>query len=196
MPMPRSSSKPASAGAGPHQQPAIHRFHMRAVVGDKARKRQSPACAACSSASARRDLPDPERPRISTALAPTSTAEAWRCDWSRRRQANDEARAEHLRSSPPRRRRRCGSPPRCARHAPRRSVCRSKARGRNSGRSPGAAGRYRSARKCDRTRPGACPGPSSSTTISTSLLSRRQVTRTVPPGGEKERALSIRLPIT
>ena len=32
--------------------------------------------------------------------------------------------------------------------------------------------------------------------ISTSFFSRRQVTRTVPPGGENERALSIRLSIT
>ena len=40
------------------------------------------------------------------------------------------------------------------------------------------------------------PGPSSSTTISTSPLSLRQVIRTVPSGGENERALSIRLLIT
>ncbi len=40
---------------------------------------------------------------------------------------------------------------------------------------------------------GRMPGPSSSTTISTSFFSRRQVMRTVPPGGENERALSTRL---
>ena len=36
-----------------------------------------PCAAACSSASASRDLPEPDGPRISTARAPTSTAEAW-----------------------------------------------------------------------------------------------------------------------
>ncbi len=37
------------------------------------------------------------------------------------------------------------------------------------------------------------PGPSSSTRISTSPRTLRQVIRTVPPAGENERALSIRL---
>ena len=40
---------------------------------------------------------------------------------------------------------------------------------------------------------GTDPGPSSSTMISTSSFKRRHVMRTVPPGGENERALSTRL---
>ena len=90
----------------------------------------------------------------------------------------------------------CGSRPRCGRHGLRRSAWRSTGRARNSGRSPDAAGRCRSARRSSRSASGRMPGPSSSTTISTSFFSRRQVTRTVPPGGENERALSIRLSTT
>ena len=62
--------------------------------------------------------------------------------------------------------------------------------------NPGPGGRCRSGRRSCRLRPGAMPGPSSSTMISMSSLVRRQVTRTMLPGGENERALSTRLSIT
>ena len=48
-------------------------------------------------------------------------------------------------------------------------LARSTGRGRNSGRTPGAAGRCRSARKSFPSRPASTPGPSSSTMISTSF---------------------------
>src|SRR6202022_1159665 len=53
---------------------------------------------------ARRGFPEPEGPRISTARGPTSTAEAWmvgEVTSHHRRQAHDEARAEHLRAVEP-----------------------------------------------------------------------------------------------
>ena len=61
----------------PHQQPSVPRFDMRAVVGDEPRKAQGATFARPLSApSARRDLPEPDAPRMSTAWPPTSTAEA------------------------------------------------------------------------------------------------------------------------
>ena len=78
MPRPRTSISPASAVGRAHQQAAVHGLDMDAVVGDQPGEReQAAASAACSSASASRDLPEPDGPRISTARAPTSTAEAW-----------------------------------------------------------------------------------------------------------------------
>ena len=62
---------------GPHQQPAAGAFKMDAVVADQpwqsAKDRRAPAS---MRSSASRDLPAPDGPRISTARAPTSTAEA------------------------------------------------------------------------------------------------------------------------
>ena len=78
MPSPRTSIRPASAGAGRTSSRPLRGLDMGAVVGDEPRERQrARAPAACSSASASRDLPEPDGPRISTARAPTSTAEAW-----------------------------------------------------------------------------------------------------------------------
>src|ERR1700683_3677219 len=76
MPTPRTSIRPTRASAG--------RTSNRPLAGSRCTrsspislaKRKVPARAASMSASARRDFPAPDGPRIKTARAPTSTAEA------------------------------------------------------------------------------------------------------------------------
>ena len=100
---PRSGPRARPPGA-----PAAARARassMHAVVGRPGgRTATCPARAASSSASASRDLPQPDGPRISTARAPDQHRHE-ACDGrspsampSHRRQADDEARAEHRRA--------------------------------------------------------------------------------------------------
>ena len=200
MPKPRTSIRPASAAAG-RTSSRPDGLEVDAVVAHQAGETQQAGVgrlraaraqvAICRRRPARgsaRRAPDQHRRGVDgRSVAPPS----------HRRQAHDEARAEH------RGRRR----PRLARASavlhPDAAAMRlddllgdREARARNSGRTPDAAGRCRSARRFSRSASGRTPGPSSSTTISISFRNRRQVTRTVPPGGENERALSIRLSIT
>src|SRR5579862_7794806 len=114
MPAPRNSIRPASAAAGRTRSlpPTASRW-TRSSPTSRA-KRRRPARAASMSSSASRDLPAPEGPRINTARAPTSTAEACRVadvipsspprretvgtmPASHRRQAHDKARTENFR---------------------------------------------------------------------------------------------------
>src|SRR5579863_6209045 len=118
MPTPRSSIRPASVCTGRTRiRPLTLSRWTRSSPTSRAKRRQ-PLCAAATSSRARRDLPAPDGPRIRTARAPTSTAEAWmvadvirrsphwiaaatamsgQASASHRRQAHDKARAEHLR---------------------------------------------------------------------------------------------------
>ena len=169
MPSPRTSIRPASAApaapAAGHARPRHGRGRRRRA----ARTAAGPARAACSSASASRDLPEPAGPRISTARAPTSTRRVNGDDHG----ASDlvSAARHHVVGSRTMKRApstlrlvafggrhgACGSPPTGGRDGPRRSAWRSTGRGRSSGRSPAPAGRCRSARKSCRTRPAGCP---------------------------------------
>ena len=150
----------------PHQQAA--------VASPRARRGRRRRAARSGSVPASRGIDQRQRePRLADAgrtadqhgAAPTSTAEA--CTVGHRgcmtvarlaRQAHDEARAEDLRllvvgcrgAEPVLR-------PEPAAHAPRRSAWRSTGRARNSARSPGAAGRCRSARRSSPSHRGGCP---------------------------------------
>src|SRR5262245_35868303 len=76
MPTPRTSISPASSGTvRASRRPPVASSRVRSSDTSRANASR-PASAACRSASARRDLPDPDGPRISTARGPTSTAVA------------------------------------------------------------------------------------------------------------------------
>src|SRR5262249_53059821 len=97
MPRPCTSIRPAISGAGRTSSRPCHGSSWLRSSATSRANGGAPRSAACSSASASRDLPAPEGPRISTPRAPTSTAEAWTEGMGlHRRQAHDEARAEHL----------------------------------------------------------------------------------------------------
>ena len=189
-------------GGRPHQQAAVTGLEMDAVVGDQAGERQQRRCRRpASSASASRDLPAAGRPADQHgARARPAPPRRGRSELRRRHHI---AGSRTMKRAPSTAGASSAAPARHAVLHPDAAAMRlddllgdRQAQVPNSGRSPGAAGRCRSARRSSRSASGATPGPSSSTTISTSFFSRRQVTRTVPPGGENERALSIRLSIT
>src|SRR6188768_996770 len=99
MPRPRTSIRPASAGAGrTSSRPCAASTSARSSATRRANG-SSPCPAACSSATTSRDLPEPAGPWISTARAPTSTAEPWidglAITPSHRRQPHGEASAQH-----------------------------------------------------------------------------------------------------
>ena len=194
MPSPRTSIWPASAAPGG---PAGGRAPLRRERGRRrpaartAARRRPPLAAAPARAATCRIPTGLESAR--RARRPARRKRGWSASPSHRRQAHHEARAENLR----------------------RLAC----RGRDAGAvlGPDASAVRLDDLLGDRqaepgvlpealVRPvgvealedlsnasGRMPGPSSSTMISTSLRCRRQVTRTVPPGGENERAFSIRL---
>ena len=91
---------------------------------------------------------------------------------------------------------RCGSRPRSGRHGPRRSAWRSTARDRNSGQSPDAAGRCKTARRSAPARPRGCPARRRRRRFRFPIFTRRQTMRTLPPGSENDWALTSRLEIT
>src|SRR6476659_1723814 len=125
MPSPRTSIRPARASTGrTSSRPCLASTWARSSATSRANGIR-PCAAACSSASASLDLPEPEGPRISTARAPTSTAEAWiEGDWfmprrilgslggaapSQCRQPHREACAQYGRFAAPRSRRHGGA---------------------------------------------------------------------------------------
>ena len=120
---PRSAppARPPDAPAGGRGRLRDGRGHRRSGGRTGGARRRRHRAARARAATCRQ----PAGPRISTARAPASTAEAWtlgvpRSSRSNRRQPHDEARAEHhrrLASAAPTRR--GGSRPRCGRHAPR-----------------------------------------------------------------------------
>ena len=82
--------------------PAEQRAGRRAASDGRGHRRSAAVAGICPArparmrSNARRDLPDPDGPRISTARSPTSTAEAWMlapCAASYRGQPDHEARA-------------------------------------------------------------------------------------------------------
>src|SRR6516165_6094383 len=104
MPNPRNSISPASSGAGHTKSlpPTASRWTRSSPIS--LAKRMLPRRAASISSSTSRDLPAPDGPRIKTARAPAKTAEAWivaitgmeEISASQRRQAHDEACAQHF----------------------------------------------------------------------------------------------------
>ena len=202
MPKPAHLDQAGERAARPHQQPAVRGFDMGAVVGDQPRERTAGPPRPRRAAPARAaTCPLPDGPRISTRARADQHGGGvdGRCMCSARgaharRQAHGEARAEHRAA-----RRsvaaiaQCGSRPRCGRDAPRRSAWRSTGRGRNSGRSPGPAGRCRSARRSARARPAGCPGRRRRRRSRPRRACAGRSRAPSPSGGENERALSIRL---
>ncbi len=60
-----------------HDQPSIRGAHISAIISDQPRTNgKMPDCAACNSASTNEDFPEADGPRMRTARAPTSTADA------------------------------------------------------------------------------------------------------------------------
>ena len=137
---PADFEQPGQLSAGrTSRRPAWASTRARSSATSRAKGR-APCAAAFRRSQASRDLPDPGGPRISTALGPTSTAEAWMVDGlagpSHRRQAHDEAGAEHARLFASRAGRSAVLGADACRHALRRSAWRSTGRARSSGRSP------------------------------------------------------------
>ena len=77
MPEPAHLDQAGERVGRPHQQAAMRGLHMDAIVADQPRERERAGRAGLDQRERKARFPEPAGPRISTARAPTRTAEAW-----------------------------------------------------------------------------------------------------------------------